>query len=184
MHIIWIHNIVHMALRRIRKRYRKSYIPSRNEKVKREKRLPPIPEDASSKGFDITKIDVKQEKIKQPVAAQQGVLPEHPFRMYVVGASGSGKSNFILNLLTRKNMYKDYFDSIIVISPTAAHLDPNYKVLKLPDTNFFMPDEKVLERIMEIQEKQIEEKGKVGASKTLLVLDDIISYKQFCNSSC
>ena len=172
-----------MALRRIRKRYRTSYMPSRKNKSTRKKHLETIPENKESKSFDITKIDVQQEKIKQPLAAQQGVLPEHPFRMYVVGASGSGKSNYILNLLTRKNMYKDYFDSIIVISPTAAHLDPNYKVLKLPDTNFFMPDEKVLERIMEIQEEQIEEKGKSGSSKTLLVLDDIISYKQFCNSS-
>ena len=172
----------HMALRRVRKRYRKEALTFRKKTSK------PLTSNSegkptSSATFDITKIDVKKEKIPQPQAAKQGILPEHPFRMYVVGASGSGKSNFILNLLTRENMYKDYFDSIIVISPTAAHLDPNYKVLGLPETNFFAPDEKVLERVMEIQEKQVEDGGKTNSSKTLILLDDIISYKQFCNSS-
>ena len=58
-----------MALRRIRKRYRKSYIPSRKEKVPLENSLTPIPEGKSSKGFDITKIDVNQEKIKLDVCS-------------------------------------------------------------------------------------------------------------------
>ena len=172
-----------MALRRIRKRYRKEPFKFKRKKQQQPQTLETIPENKSSSSFDITKIDVKKEKIPQPKAAEEGILPEHPFRMYVVGASGSGKSNFILNLLTRENMYLDYFDSIIIISPTAAHLDPNYRVLNLPETNFFPPEERVLERVMEIQEKQVEEGGKAESSKTLIVLDDIISYKQFCNSS-
>lgn len=132
--------------------------------------------------YTITKVNLEEDNIPQCKAAQEGVLPEHPFRMYVVGASGSGKSNFILNLLTRSNMYKGYFDTILVVSPTAVQLDPNYKVLKLPDNHFFQPDELVLERIMEVQEEIVEKKGKSKAPKILLVLDDIISYKTFVSS--
>lgn len=127
-------------------------------------------------------MNLNEEKIPQCQAAEAGILPKHPFRMYVVGASGSGKSNFILNLLTRKNMYKDYFDSILVVSPTAVHLDPNYKVLDLPEEHFYEPDEDVLERIMEVQQEVVEKKGKEKAPKLLLVLDDIVSYTNFTRS--
>lgn len=145
-----------------------------------------IKEPLSPKGakptYEITKIDVNESSIPQCPAAMDGVLPEHPFRMYVVGASGSGKSNFVLNLLTKPHMYKDYFDDILVISPTAAHLDPNYRMLQLPKENFFDPDEEVLERIMEIQEDRVLELGRSKAPKILLLLDDVISYKSFVNS--
>lgn len=132
--------------------------------------------------YEIKKIVSVDQDLPQCKAARDKVLPAHPFRMYIVGASGSGKSNLVLNLLTRTNMYKDYFDDILVISPTAVHLDPNYRELDLPDENFFDPDTDVLERLMEIQEDNIEKVGKLDSPKILLVLDDIISYKTFVNS--
>lgn len=135
-----------------------------------------------SDDFTITKIVSVDQDLDQCPAAEKNILPRHPFRMYIVGASGSGKSNYVLNLLTKKSMYKDYFDSILVVSPTAVHLDPNYRVLDLPEENFFDPDTEVLERLMEIQEENIENVGKLESPKILLVLDDIISYKSFCNS--
>lgn len=137
---------------------------------------------APEASYEITKVNVNEEKIPQCAAAEAGILPTHPFRMYVVGASGSGKSNFILNLLTRDNMYKDYFDCVLIISPTAVQLDPNYAVLDLPDEHYFQPEEEVLERIMEIQKDEVEDKGKEKCDKILLVLDDIISYKDFVKS--
>lgn len=169
-----------------------SFSRHRRKKRKRKLKLVPVTETKpytpsnpvtnTDNSYEITKICLVEDELKQCQAAEAGVLPKHPFRMYVVGASGSGKSNFILNLLTRKNMYKDYFDTILVVSPTAVHLDPNYRALNLKEDHFFDPDEEVLERIMEIQEEVIEEKGKSEAPKVLLVLDDIISYKQFVAS--
>ena len=161
------------------KRYRRKRKTHRKHPYK-EQESEPDPADPSS--YEITKVNVHEEKIPQCPAAEAGILPKHPFRMYVVGASGSGKSNFILNLLTRDNMYKDYFDCILVISPTAVQLDPNYEVLNLPDEHYFQPEEEVLERIMEVQKEEVEEKGKAKCDKLLIVLDDIISYKDFVKS--
>jgi hypothetical protein len=104
--------------------------------------------------------------------------------MYIVGSSGSGKTNFLLNLLSRDCFYKNYFNSILVVSPTALHLDETYKSLKLPDHNYYEPKTEVLETLMEIMEERIEDAGgKHKAPKVLLILDDIVSYKKFCNSA-
>ena len=45
--------------------------------------------------FAIHEIKYNKTKIIQPKAAQLGVIPEHPFRAYIVGASGSGKTNLM-----------------------------------------------------------------------------------------
>lgn len=172
-------NLQRDQLRRYKKRYRKTNTKTK-EKEKKEKKT----KQKDLSRYQITAIDTKSNKIQQPQGAKEGILPEHPFRMYVVGSSGSGKSNFILNLLTKKDMYHNYFDEILVISPTAVNLDPSYKVLNLPEENYFPCDENVLDRIMTIQEENIEGKDgdKSNAPKILLILDDIVSYKSFCNS--
>lgn len=135
------------------------------------------------RGYGIRKINVQEDKIPQPKGATEGILPKHPFRWLIVGASGSGKSNFVANLLSRKDMYRDYFDSVLIISPTALNLDPTYKALKLPTKNFFPCEEGVLERIMELQEEEIEEKKtKAESRRVLVLLDDFISYREFTHS--
>ncbi|MDB4681419.1 hypothetical protein OAE88_00765 [bacterium] len=123
-------------------------------------------------------------KAPQCQLAQAGILPKHPFRCYIVGASGSGKTNLLLNLLTRPGYYRDYFDRIFVISPTALSLDQSYKTLeketkyKQGEDLLFLPcEQEALQCILDVQE---EEKK---AAKTLVVLDDIVSYKRFTNSN-
>lgn len=145
--------------------------------------------NSTTSNFDIKRMRTAPDDIKQPTGAQQGILPEHPFRMYVVGASGSGKSNYVLNLLTRKDMYKNYFDDIFVISPTAAHLDPTYKALKLPKHHYFSPTkdgdplngDKVLKLMADIQARELKavDYNKNEAKKILLILDDIVSFRKF-----
>lgn len=140
--------------------------------------------EENSNSYEIKPIRVRQNKIAQPKASRIGILPEHPFRMYVVGASGSGKSNLVLNLLSRRDLYCGYFDNIIVISPTALNVDTSYEVLNLDPENFFQPTIEVLEQLKQLQEKRIEEaKGvKNNVKKMLIIFDDIVSHKKFCNS--
>ena len=113
-------------------------------------------------------------KIKQCQLAQAGILPTHCFRSYIVGASGSGKTNLMLNLLTRPGFYLNYFDRIFVISPTALSLDQSYKTLeketkyKNGEDLLFLPcEQEALQCILDVQTN---EKKKV---KTLVILDDI-----------
>ena len=128
--------------------------------------------------LDIKKIETNKANINQVPNAEAGLIPEHPFRWYLCGASHSGKTNLLLNLLSRTEFYKDYFD-IYVISPTAGELDDSYKVLNLPKERYFYPNIMVLQRLFEIQQQKIQEEGTV--KPVLLVLDDCISYKQFIN---
>jgi len=132
----------------------------------------------------IKEIKLGNKKVRQCQLAEIGILPKHPFRCYIVGASGSGKTNLLLNLLTRDGYYKNYFDRIFVISPTALSLDQSYQELEKKtkykngkDLFYFGCDEKVLKSILEVQE---DEKKK---AKSLVVLDDIVSYGKFCRSN-
>lgn len=132
----------------------------------------------------IKPIQINKKSIAQCSYAQCGVLPKHPFRSYLIGASGSGKTNMLLNLLTREGFYKNYFDKIFVISPTACKLDESYQSLERDtkyqegkDLLYFPCKKEVLQQILDIQE-DTKKKDKV-----LVILDDIVSYGKFCRSN-
>ena len=131
----------------------------------------------------IKEIKIDKPDIEQCKLAEMGILPKHQFRTYIIGASGSGKTNLLLNLMTREGYYKDYFDLICVVSPTALNLDMSYQVLEQKtkyengkDLLFFECDTNVLQTILDLAEETNKEK------KILVILDDIVSYKKFCNS--
>ncbi len=127
--------------------------------------------------FKITKVKIKEEKMDQPPAVQANMQPRHPFRTYIVGASGSGKTNYLLSVLTR--FWSGYWDRIYVFSMTAKKLDKSYQVLNLPDENFFDCSLEALNLIFKIQQKDIKENGKTNSSKCLLIFDDCVSNKPF-----
>ena len=134
--------------------------------------------------LEIKEIKLEKQKIKQSKLAEMDVLPKHPFRSYIVGASQSGKTNYMLNLMTRDGYYKSWFDAVCVLSPTALDLDKSYQELekktkyeKGKDLFFFDCDTQVLQTILDMQEENKKEK------KILVILDDIVSYKKFCNSN-
>ncbi len=55
------------------------------------------------------------------------VLPQHEFGMLIVAPKGSGKTNFICNLILKQ--YKAYFHKILVCSPTVYN-DEKWDVVK------------------------------------------------------
>jgi hypothetical protein len=129
-----------------------------------------------------------------PSIANAHILPKHPARVIFSGASGSGKSNLIISMLLRKDMYAGYFKHIIIISPN-LHSDKSYEhILKLRDgelkkkpedrkTNYmlfnaYVPD--VMETMM-TQIKSAVEKGK--RKPILLLLDDVIADPKLLKSN-
>ena len=75
-------------------------------------------------------------KIKLNAMMEADIIPRHASSVVFSGRSGSGKSNLMVNLLTRNQFYKGYFDLIFLFSPTARSDDlPLY--LKLPDKRIF-----------------------------------------------
>jgi AAA15 family ATPase/GTPase len=101
-------------------------------------------------------------------------LPKMNSFIAVVGSRGSGKSNFVKNLLMRKDMYKGKFhkDSIFIFSPS---LDLNGDYDDIPTKYKFSTfSNDLLYLIIQKQKEVIEMYGKKRVRPILMVLDDII----------
>ncbi len=59
-------------------------------------------------------------KVKTTKAMDEHIIAKHPFRAVMSGCSGSGKSCLLLNLLSNKRMYANYFDIIFIVRVTFA----------------------------------------------------------------
>ena len=134
--------------------------------------------------FKIKEIKTRSKKLPQCPFVECGVGMKHPFRAYFCSQTSGGKSTALLNLLTRFYLNKDgssYFDKIYIFSKTKISCDPIYEVLNLPEHHFFDTNIHALRMIMEIQEKDIKEKGLLKSNKVCIVLDDFISDVKFTN---
>ena len=137
--------------------------------------------------YAIKEIKTDKTSIPQPQAVKDGILPAHPFRMYIVGSSGSGKTNLLLNLFCRPEFFQGYFESILVCSPTALHLDDSYKELmkcnpEVSESNFYQPSVELLRTLMQIQERRVKNDGIANAPKVCIVFDDVVSFRKFTGS--
>ena len=139
-----------------------------------------------SQDFKITNVPTEKSKTPQRKCSKMGVLPKYPFSMVISGRSGSGKTVALLNILTKKSMFKDYFHYTAVFSPTAGQYDDTYNILKLPKENFIKDfNGETLENIIEGRKKLIDKHGITWVdknSRVLLILDDIIASRQFLTS--
>ena len=125
---------------------------------------------------------------KQPDCVRRSPFLEPlPFRLLVSGASGSGKSNLISNLLGREIYYKKAFQGgILVISPTATEISPGIQLddtytSHLGDNVVFVPPEngaEAITRVFQIQEEQMRRRKTKGAKHTLILLDDCVSHQK------
>lgn len=107
------------------------------------------------------------------------------FMWAIIGSRGSGKSNCLLNLLTRKEMMKSEYirgknrgkHSMFFFSPS-LEVDHNLEQLET-EYKFNKYDENVVNAIFTQQKKIINDYGKDKASRLLLVFDDCISEGTF-----
>ena len=136
--------------------------------------------------YKVESIPTDKNKVPLRKCMIDGILPRFPFSMMISGRSGSGKTNVLLNLLTKDNMYNKYFHYTVVYSPTASRYDDMYKILKLPEENFkndFSPED--LNNLIESRKTLIDKKGiewVVKNSRVLIILDDVIANRDFLNS--
>ena len=141
-----------------------------------------IPKEPENDPLTIIPYKTNKKKIKLTPLMEANIIPRHASSVIFNGKSGSGKSNLMVNLMTRPQFYKGYFDLIFLFSPTAASDDlPKY--LNLPDKRIFSRfDAKVLDHIIDTQQTIIEKDGIVKSPKILLIFDDIISDPKFMRS--
>jgi hypothetical protein len=116
------------------------------------------------------------------------IIPKHPSSVLFCGKSGSGKTNLVLNLLTKKEFLKNYFDMIFLFSQTAkSGCDDLYteNLPELEEDHIFEPDYEGLEQldhILETQKKIIKDKGIDKSPKILILFDDIAHSRAFLAS--
>lgn len=130
-----------------------------------------------------------EKKIKQPEAAEIGLVPEVAFRWMFSGPSNSGKTNlarWILDKYYQKQDGKSFFDRIYLFSPTAK-LDPVWKDLeglRASDriTELDKGGKEKLFSIFNTSISRAKATGKDKAPHTLVIIDDGIADQQFMNS--
>jgi len=143
-------------------------------------------QDKKKSKYAIEKIETAKHNIPLRQCMKDGTLPRFPFSMLISGRSGSGKTNVLINLLSRKEFYGHYFHYTIVFSPTAGEGDDMYDNLKLPKENIKNEfSEEDLNEIIKHRKELIEKKGidwVAKNSRMLIILDDVIANTQFLNS--
>jgi hypothetical protein len=129
--------------------------------------------------------DTAKNQLPQTKGMKLGIIPKFPSMMLLVGKSGSGKSNLLVNMVKDPDLLgQDFFSEIYFISPT-AEMDDLTQVLSLKPENLWSDLEKAitnLEILLDNQAHDIERYGILGASKILVLIDDCVGNKLFIKS--
>lgn len=162
-----------------------------------------IPKEAKEANLKIIPYKSDKDKIKQRPLMINDVIPRHASSVLFNGKSNSGKTQLLLNLVTRPHFYgKDckhtpdkpciagpgmnncaYFDLVFLMSPTADGGDDLPKYLGIPEDRIFTePSEETLKGIMETQKNLIQQYGIAKSPKILVIMDDVQSDSRFLNS--
>jgi len=131
--------------------------------------------------------ETKKTNLPQTGGMEAGVIPRFPSMQLLVGKSGSGKSNLMINMLTNNKLMAEFFDEVYLISPT-AEADDLVKHLDLKPENIWSDlKQAVLDlgtlldnQAYDIEQKGIEEVGKT--QKMLVICDDCVGDKAFIKS--
>lgn len=126
-------------------------------------------------------IPSRKDKIKQPKLSELHMIPKINSPSLFIGSQGSGKSNLMVNLLTRKDFLRGAFDRIFLISPT-ARTDDILKFLDIDDSDIIdniKEAANILSAIHEYSSNEIARKGPVKAAKYLTIFEDIIGETEF-----
>jgi hypothetical protein len=102
--------------------------------------------------------------------------------MLVIGSSGSGKSVLVFNII--KKFYKDYYDIIILISPTGK-TDDIQLALDLPKNRVITDMAKAelaVQKMEDVQEEEIKNSGFEDTKKVLIYFDDCVGDPVFMKS--
>ena len=121
-------------------------------------------------------------KLIQPLDNQiinsDSPLPKDLFIIWCLyGMKGSGKSTLLLNALRHKEFYKNYFDNIFLISPTASRdkkFDDLCEELERYDRLYTTIDEGILLEIMDKIRNFNDSFKKKRLPRTLVIFDDCI----------
>lgn len=140
-----------------------------------------ILKDEDENPWKIKKYETDKHDLPLTFGMKNDIIPRFPCMQLLCGKSGSGKSNFLLNLMKNNDLMGDYFDEIFLISPTAK-ADDLVKHLELDEAHIWYDLDKAigdLETLLDNQAYDIEKKGIKNTSKILVICDDCVGDKKF-----
>lgn len=136
--------------------------------------------------FQLRKMKIKDPEYMSevPEHLQNDYIPGFPTTVLAVGEPGSGKTNLLINLLTRKDMWCGFFDRIYLLGPTIKS-DKLYQNLQLPDDQMVTEQSEFIPKLKEWTQQQIDEveRDPEKAPKCLFIFEDITSYYHTAQSS-
>jgi hypothetical protein len=132
--------------------------------------------------YEIKIKKTNKDKLTQPISVKNDIFPTMPCGCLVVGKSGSGKTQVIVNILSNSNLLKGYFTKILLFSDTK----PDKELiddLNLDKKNIITDfTEEDVEKVINEQEKVIAAKGFNKSEKVIMIFDDILSKPKFLKS--
>jgi len=126
-----------------------------------------------------------KDDIKLRPLMESNSIPAFPESIFMIGASKSGKSTLLDNLMNREEFYKGYHDLVYLFAKTAK-LDKGFKRLKIPKHHLFDKEAdmiKNLEIIFEAQKRIVEDKGASKSKKIIMIFEDLTSNKKLMNNA-
>ena len=149
-----------------------------------KKKVEPIEDENQEKDnpYEIKIKNTNKDNLDQPDCVENDLLPKLPMGCLIIGRSGSGKTQAMVNMLSNENLLGNYFDIIYLF--TDAKPDKELiKDLKLDKKNIIdsFSEEKVKE-IMEKAERTIDKIGFKESPKIMFLFDDILSNQKFLKS--
>lgn len=132
--------------------------------------------------YEIKIKSTNKDGLEQPESVDNDIFPKLPMGCLIIGRSGSGKTQAMINMMTNDNLLGDYFD--IVYLMTDAKPDKELiKDLKLEKKNIITDfDEEKVKEIMDKAERTIQKNGFKESPKIMLLFDDILSNQKFLKS--
>jgi hypothetical protein len=134
---------------------------TKDPKQPKELKILPMPVDTETRDLKVERLDKR--------------LFGHPFRSVMVASSGGGKSSFLYTLISSPDMYKDFFDKILVWNGSPRYNDQFKKIKNVEVYNKF--DEEQIKNIVDeirIIQKQRKDDG-LRYYRFLLIFDDYSS---------
>jgi hypothetical protein len=132
--------------------------------------------------YEIKIKSTNKDGLDQPESVEDDIFPKLPMGCLIIGRSGSGKTQAMVNMLTNDNLLANYFDFIYLFTDAKPDKDL-IKDLKLPKKQIITDfDEEDVKEVMDKAERTIQQNGFKDSPKLMLVFDDILSAQKFLKS--
>jgi hypothetical protein len=123
---------------------------------------------------DFKVIHIESADEDKPIPIKCFFIPSPTFSWLIVGATKSGKSNLIKNLLLNKAFLKNIFHKHhIFLFCGTARLNRDFEGLVEKENVYEDFDTEIIRKLMKEQEENIEEYGRKNTPHILLIFDDL-----------